>query len=189
MAGSMGHVVAGFMTLISIVFLTASLADGQSLMRLKESQRSGNDVATDYAGFGLWKDYTGHAWENDLNGMHDCDDREELAQTMAGFSLMALLFMVASLVSNLVGLQGGDGVFGIVSMAMNALVFLFSLLAMSMAVAIFDESYCGTEMKDTYTLHYAVPLFVMILVICILNIIVLAATGASKDAVAKENKA
>ena len=188
MAGSMGHVVAGFTTLISIAFLTASLADGQSLMRLQESKRSGSSTG-DYAGYGLWKDYTGHAWESAKNSVYACDDRKEVAQTMAGFSLMALLFMVASLVSNLVGLQGGGGVFGTVSMAMNALVFLFSLMATSMAVAIFDKSYCGAQMKDDYALHYAVPCFVIILLVSILNILVLAATGASKNAAAKENKA
>ena len=166
----------------TVVFLTACIADGQSLMRLKDSQRSGNDVATDYAGFGLWKDYTGHSWESDLNGMHACDDRHEIGQTMAGFALMALIFAGLAVMCNLMGLQSGRGVFGFAAAGLNVLVFVFAVMTMALAGALFDQEYCDVESKDDYDLHYALPMLVFVVVFALAGVGALVAMGAMKDA-------
>eukprot|EP01061_Rhynchopus_euleeides_P005666 TRINITY_DN1487_c0_g1_i1.p1 TRINITY_DN1487_c0_g1~~TRINITY_DN1487_c0_g1_i1.p1 ORF type:complete len:222 (+),score=96.30 TRINITY_DN1487_c0_g1_i1:61-666(+) len=177
MAGSIGHVAAGFISLFLTGFLAATMADGRSLLELKPSARSGNTVS-DYAATGVFKDYKGYTWEHSDNPLRGCHDISERGQALVAFVFMATVFSGFSVICNLMGAQSGTGVFGMASAGLNGINFVWILIAMSLAASIYDESHCGGELKKTMDLGYALPFFVIALLLSLVNVGALVATGA-----------
>ena len=164
------------------IFLSCAIADGRSYLELKESKRSAIEAAPgNYAGVGVWKDYLGHAFENSLNLASGCSDREELTQTLAGFVFMPTLLSGVAVICNLMGLQSGKGLFGTVAAAINGFNFVCLIIVMSIASALYNETYCDLKLSDLFDLHYALPFVVVAVVLSIVNIVVLVATGAMRD--------
>ena len=187
---SMGHVIAGFVSLTTAVFLGVAMADGQSFALRKTSQWDAGATETtpsSYSGLGLWKDYTGHSWENALNLVYDCNERRILGRTIAPFVFIPCALSMISLLCNLLGLQSGKGLYGLVAVLISGFNFVFLCVALGCGAALYNDSYCAPStaeirLKDFYDLEYGLPLVVLCIFFALLNIVVLVFTGTMKDA-------
>ena len=181
MPGSLGFVVGGFCSAISCLLLSIAIADGRSLCHITDGARTGDSV-TDYAAFGIWKDYLGHSWINDLNFVDGCTELKDIAQALAAFSMMPAILFGFSVIVCLLGLKNGGGAMGTVSAALNGVNILFLIIAIGLAAGMYDDTHCSWRMKDTYDLSYAIAFFVLSLVLALISIGALVSMGAMGSA-------
>eukprot|EP01061_Rhynchopus_euleeides_P040646 TRINITY_DN6_c0_g1_i3.p3 TRINITY_DN6_c0_g1~~TRINITY_DN6_c0_g1_i3.p3 ORF type:complete len:198 (+),score=88.14 TRINITY_DN6_c0_g1_i3:70-663(+) len=178
MAGSMGHVVAGFLSLAVTVLLAVAMADGRSFVKAKHYELN-------IAAAGVWKDFLGHPWEESKNILHSCDDFTDQAKALVAFAFMTCVFSGLSVLCNLLGLQSGKGMFGLASVGLNAVNFVFLVISIGLAGSLYEETFCGTiTLSDGYDLVYALPFLVVAAVVSLLNLGALFAMGATKDVAA-----
>ena len=116
-------------------------------------------------GMGIFQDIFGETWENADHIFNTCDDHRERGMAMMAFVFIALVISFGTSVANILGAQSGKGVFGSVAIITNIFQTICSIVSLSLAASIFDESFScdiystqkDLRLKDIVVVNYAIP--------------------------------
>eukprot|EP01064_Diplonema_japonicum_P028997 TRINITY_DN458_c0_g8_i1.p1 TRINITY_DN458_c0_g8~~TRINITY_DN458_c0_g8_i1.p1 ORF type:complete len:217 (+),score=57.77 TRINITY_DN458_c0_g8_i1:28-651(+) len=176
-----GHVVAGFLSMVCVLFAGVVLADGRSLMITKAG------YLPDGSGLGAWKDSRGNGWTDEAHfvGGQNCSDHEERGNGVKAFTMISLAVSSVAVLVSLFGAGSEGGMLGKVSGGVNVFMFIAFLLAMCLGWSLFDETFdCGAvelRLKDRYELNYGLFFLLAGVVLSCINCVVLCVTGSMKD--------
>eukprot|EP01061_Rhynchopus_euleeides_P009950 TRINITY_DN1927_c1_g1_i1.p1 TRINITY_DN1927_c1_g1~~TRINITY_DN1927_c1_g1_i1.p1 ORF type:complete len:222 (+),score=101.57 TRINITY_DN1927_c1_g1_i1:63-728(+) len=184
-----------WLSIVAAGLICATMADGRSLCVLKRSERAStlglfppltSSIWTDYAAFGLLKDYKGNFPHDPEHGMNSdnregCNEKQKLAESTAAFVFISMFFTVFSIIAAFLGTATGKGIFGTISLGTNGAGIIFMIITFAQAAAIFNKKFCGVTLTDTYNMSYAIPFVVLAMILSITNILIIVLTGATKD--------
>eukprot|EP01064_Diplonema_japonicum_P028995 TRINITY_DN458_c0_g7_i1.p1 TRINITY_DN458_c0_g7~~TRINITY_DN458_c0_g7_i1.p1 ORF type:complete len:213 (+),score=82.29 TRINITY_DN458_c0_g7_i1:78-716(+) len=183
-----GHVVAGFLSMVCVLFAGVALGDGRSVIIVKASNVG--PLFHDGYGVGVWKDAKGNDWTDDAHPVKslNCSDHEERGNGVKAFGTIALILSCFAVLVSLLGAGSEGGTLGMVNAGLQAGVFLSFLLSMAIGWSLYDETFdCDNSivprlrLKDLFELNYGLFFLLAGTVVGLLNIIVLVATGSMKD--------
>ena len=182
MGGSPGHVIVGFTSAVLVMLIGTTLADGRSLFTRKDT-RTEVAIGALKPGIGVVRDFKGHGYDNQFHPFAGCEDQKRLGKATEGTAFGALAFLSFSVIVNLLGAQSGKGVFGLASVACQALSGVLLLISFSCAAALYNEYYCDKEqLRHFYQLSYGIPFLAMACFLSFVNAGAIVATGSLSDA-------
>eukprot|EP01060_Flectonema_neradi_P029818 TRINITY_DN4217_c0_g1_i1.p1 TRINITY_DN4217_c0_g1~~TRINITY_DN4217_c0_g1_i1.p1 ORF type:complete len:247 (+),score=40.19 TRINITY_DN4217_c0_g1_i1:67-807(+) len=117
----------------------------------------------------------------------ECDDHKTRGLVVLSSGLIALIASFFAIVASFAGVYTGKGVFGTISLVCNILMVLFFLIGTALMGSFYNEGFdCKDNlgntfeltMKDHFDLGYALPFYVVALVVSVVNVACIFAFGA-----------
>ncbi|KAJ9463229.1 hypothetical protein DIPPA_01461 [Diplonema papillatum] len=171
MSPNVGFLLSGILCLVTVVMLTAVLADGRSMFEMS----SGN-----YA-VGASYDTFGYGWDDSKNNFNSCDDYTHRFKLLQGATYISLLAAGLAVIVSMLGTGSLSRIWGLIAFVLNIGLFVFVLIAMAVGWALWSEEYeCGlvsVKIKDFYDVSYGPIFLVFCFIFGLVNVIVLAVTG------------
>ena len=146
MTNHIGHVVAGFFSLLIVVGVIAALTDGRSLITNDSHQHDDflvRHTGTGSYGMGVGKDTNGRVWHNEhhFTQILGCGTHRRLGQNTFGFSVISLVFAFFTVVLTLLGARTGKGLWGTIAVVTSAALAVFLIINVALSAAFYNESY------------------------------------------------
>ena len=117
----------------------------------------------------------------------ECDDHKSRGLLILSSGLIALIATFFAIVASFAGVYTGKGIFGTLSLVCNILMVLFFLIGLAAMGSFYNEGFdCNDNtgasfeitMKDHFDLGYALPFFVVAMLVSIVNVVCIFVFGA-----------
>ncbi|KAJ9465939.1 hypothetical protein DIPPA_20080 [Diplonema papillatum] len=171
MSSNVGFLLSGILCLFTVAMLSAVLADGRSMF-MSENGR---------AAVGASYDYRGYWWGDSGNMFNSCSDYRRRFRLLEGATYISLVAAGLGVICSLLGTGSPSKIWEMLAIAVNAVLFVFALIAMAVGWALWSEDYDCTDadfkIKNEYDVNYG-PIFLVVgFVFGLANVIILVVFG------------